>query len=362
MKLGVFGVGRSGTTALYTGIQHMLLASGTPCRFLYEPYLWSPKVFDAPFTTVTQRFQSTNSLSVEGLYAHHVTPLFAGQGNPVHDQFLKALTQGSDSFLLKSIRANGRLSLFLEAFPDLKAVLIIRNPLDVVNSVIDRFSFFGDEFHPSDKPRFIAEVSSRFAIAELGDVPKNEVVWALWWWRYMNRAALQTAEQHRERVLVVAYEAFNQNPVRGLQHIGEFLGLDLQTLTTYKGRPVGEVSKQVYLHPQDVDYLLPQAEEYWYEFVGHSAIALNRSQVEPLQASLANRYRAGANHSANPQSTQIPPDWNPLLVRRQLLQVRAENDALRLAQPGAAIPAGNGKATAAGWEHRRFLPAGFKDG
>ncbi|MEM8504541.1 MAG: glycosyltransferase [Cyanobacteria bacterium P01_D01_bin.1] len=329
MKLGIFGVGRSGTTALYVGVQHMVLNSRTAWRFLYEPYLWSHRVFDAPFSTVAEQFQSTAALSVEGMYAHCTTPLFTDSGNAVHDRFLAAITEGSSNILFKTIRANGRLQAFLEAFPDFKAVVVIRNPLDTINSVINRFSFFGDEFHPSDKSRFIDEVSRLFSIEEVGK-QRNEVEWSLLWWQYMNHAALKTAKQHQDRCLVLSYEAFNHNPIHALQYVGDFFGLNTDSLTFYDAyQPVGEVSKQVHLRLDDINCIRQHEDEYWQGFIRDSAISLNSSRTAQIRTSLNTSDEANISTDKKPQSMQIPTDRNPLLIRRHLLQTSARSSELQ---------------------------------
>ena len=49
------------------------------------------------------------------------------------------------------IRGCGRLEAMLTLLPDLKVIVITHNLVDTVNSGLGMFSFFGDEFHPSDK-------------------------------------------------------------------------------------------------------------------------------------------------------------------------------------------------------------------
>jgi hypothetical protein len=330
MQLGIFGVGRSGTTALYAGVQNLILSNKISCRYLYEPYLWSHRVFDKPFAEVTRKFGSTSSLSIDGIYAHYKTPLFANQKNDVHAQFLSLITQDSPNFLLKAIRGNGRLTLFLEQFPELRLVYIIRNPLETINSVIDLFSFFGDEFHPSDKPRFLEEIKHGFSVPfDLKSTEKlDEVEWSLLWWKYMNLAALKTISEHRDRVFVVAQEAFKASPGYTLHRIGQFFGLDTQSLSLYESeRPVGPLTQKVNLSTKHIDLIRNQDSEYWQNFIGYSDIPLEKT-ANDLREKLYVHYQKNAAGKLTAQSFMIPTDWTGLQARQKILRLEREKQCL----------------------------------
>ena len=228
LEIIISGVGRSGTTALYGIVQKLLRVNGIDPTCGYEPYLWRSDVFehlaidDPGFADL---FQITSSLSIEGMYAHARTPLFARTNPPEHVAFIDQLFTGRRPTLVKLIRGCGRLDAFLDVRPDLKVIQIVRNPMDVVNSALGLFSFFGEEYHPSDKPRFVREVHERFGDT-LAQHLCSEAEWSGLWWRYMNQAALDTAAQSRSRVLTVSHEALRSAPAAAVQRIATFCDLD----------------------------------------------------------------------------------------------------------------------------------------
>lgn len=361
MQLSVFGVGRSGTTALYVGLQNLILANKLNYRYIYEPYLWSHRVFDKPFAEVKDQFRTTASLSIEGIYAHKNTPLFTDADNPIHDRFLSLITQDTENFLIKVIRGNGRLSLFLEKFPELRVVYILRNPLDTISSVINQFSFFGDEFHPSDKPRFLQEIEQILPFSVDSTIERDEVEWSLLWWQFMNRAALKAIDKYRDRVFIVAYEAFKADPIYALHEIGQFLKLDTRPLASQTPqRPVGPITTQVYLEADHVNLIKSQDDEYWQNLIWYSDIPLKKNIQEEREA-IYDRYLHHTNAKSMAQSLVVPTDWSSLLVRKHFLGCKQANqksslnlkDKNLLPQPEDP-PNSNGIDQKAEWEHDRF--------
>ncbi|MCI0471902.1 MAG: sulfotransferase, partial [Candidatus Aminicenantes bacterium] len=161
MKICILGVGRSGTTALYTLLQEIFIDRfGKNTDFIYEPFLWDMQAFNGRYNDVVKNFDSMNSLSVEAMYHHQNLPLFiedatAFKDNPYLD---KIFHKTSENALIKFIRANGRFRLLTEICPEAKYIFITRNPLDVINSVVVRFSLLGSEFHRDDWDRFTREI------------------------------------------------------------------------------------------------------------------------------------------------------------------------------------------------------------
>jgi len=159
-RIAVSGIGRSGTTLIYQQIAKLLLLADRRVNFRYEPYLWnirSPEAKGNPF--------DMSQLHHFGLMVHTGVPLFLEGGHPLHDPFVDHLfdapwdrnpQQGPDAHLTKVIRGSGRLRSYLARFPDLRIVACLRNPVDTINSSLGMFSFFGEEFHPDDRPRLRA--------------------------------------------------------------------------------------------------------------------------------------------------------------------------------------------------------------
>jgi sulfotransferase family protein len=265
-KIMISGVGRSGTTALYRIVQTLLRSNGMNPRCVYEPYLWRPDVFehlDVDDQAFVLTFNSTSSLSIEGMYAHAQTSLFARSNPPEQAAFIDQLFAGEGPTLVKIIRGSGRLEAFLAARSDLKIIHIVRNPMDVVNSVLGQFSFFGDEYHPSDKPRFVRQVRERFGDA-LARSARSEVEWSALWWRYMNRAALEAKARFPGRLLAVSHEALRSSPAVFVQRIATFCGLDWQDFDiAHATRTSGSSGGTVKLDARAILALKPHDEHYW---------------------------------------------------------------------------------------------------
>ena len=110
--------------------------------------------------------------------------------------------------------------------PDLKVIVITHNLVDTVNSGLGMFSFFGDEFHPSDKRRFPAALVARFGVQVDTSQLLQELDWAVVWWRYMTAASFDVAARYPGRVMLVAYEDFALDRVPRLKSVLEFLSID----------------------------------------------------------------------------------------------------------------------------------------
>ena len=230
------GVGRSGTTAIYSLLQE-ILENNYPADidYVYEPFLWDRATFNKPYSEAPSKFRYVPSVSVEGMYHHRQIPLLLNEQSnipPASRQWLKdVLTAdyGKKHYLGKMIRANGRVSLIREVSPQTKIIFLIRNPVDVINSASQSFSFYGPEFHTSDFPRFKENVVSCFqedVNAKFEGSLKVEMEYA--YWLYSNRSFLSFAERHPENVLTIAYEAFVEQRDKSVEKICEFLELDYQ--------------------------------------------------------------------------------------------------------------------------------------
>jgi hypothetical protein len=286
----ISGVGRSGTTAVYRIVQTLLRSNGMSPRCVYEPYLWRTDVLqhlDVDGRAFELAFNSTSSLSIEGMCAHARTLLFARTNSPEHAVFIDQLFAGGGPTLVKVIRGSGRLEAFLAARSNLKIIHIVRNPMDVVNSVLGHFSFFGDEYHPSDKPRFVREVRERFGDA-LGHSVRSEVEWSALWWRYMNQAALEAKAQCPGRLLAVSHEALKSSPATFVQRIATFCSLDSHDFDIAEAMRIsGSSGGTARLDALAMLALEPYDEHYWRDILPslHCGIDFDRSAAAQATAS-----------------------------------------------------------------------------
>ncbi len=211
----IFGVGRSGTTALFDYLVDIHDHLGIDVEFRLEPFLWNIRTGEK-----VPDFSSTRVLSPQGIAAHVTEPLFPkDKPGPQMELFFDFLEIDGKNFLTKYIRACGRIETLMDRWPDAKCVFIYRNPSSVIDSATNRFSFFGDEFHPSDEERFCEAVgcdAEEFASS-------SYQVRQLRYWRHMNEAALQAAQRHPDRILPIAQESLGTDGSTTLAVVGRFL-------------------------------------------------------------------------------------------------------------------------------------------
>ena len=241
----ISGVGRSGTTMAYGVLLAAARAQDPGTLGRYEPFLWGMPTWDKLPERFGRATLHTDAFNAHGIYAHSQSPLFLDATHPVLDSFIDETLPGDHSVVVKLIRGAGRLSAFLRRDPDLKIVHLIRNPLDVVNSALLYFSFFGDEFHSSDEPRFNEEAAARFGNMHRSTLELTEAGRSFEWWRLMNEAAFKSADEFPERLKIVAYENLTADLPGVMAEIVEFLGgepdlIDESRLT----RMIGPVSVQ----------------------------------------------------------------------------------------------------------------------
>ena len=339
----IAGVGRSGTTAVYRSLQELIERRRLSCRYVYEPYLWNPAVFGTVYDDerFTERFNSPSSLHVEGIYAHCKTPLFCSERHSIHDDFLRNIVfRAGQNTLAKAIRVNGRLSAIARLVPDAKIVLLIRNPLDTINSAANLFSFFGDEYHPSDKPRFLAEIQSLFGVSS--PPPDDEIAWSRLWWRYMTEAALESAERFPEQIFVVPYEMFVADRTACASEIAGFLGLDRDGLEDLDlESPAATVTNEFHIGKQHVGLLEDCHHYYWNKAIRHADLSLD-VDAKAAAATVWARYREA---DGVPLLNEFAPDRTAIYYRNELRFsgchriVAALRRLKRMARPGRSTMA-----------------------
>ncbi|MBA3810891.1 MAG: sulfotransferase [Caulobacteraceae bacterium] len=323
----VAGVGRSGTTAIYEALQ-AFARRRRGFRYFYEPYLWGPPTWGSNFRRVAGAFATTNSIHADGLRCHLATPLFASetQERPAcHRDFVQGLFEAGAPVLAKIIRGCGRLDDYLRLRPRLKLVFVIRNPLDCVNSAMGNFSFFGDEFHPSDKPRFHRELEAQ---GRPQPAFATEAEAATAWWHEMNQAALRAFEGRRDRVFIAPHEAYGSDPEPALRLLANFLSLEApQTRMGFLDEPAGPITRRINLHADDRDHIAPYQTAYFDLLEQVSDIPIGpacHAAMERIEAKYE-RLEPGAF------VPDMPRDASPLAVRALL---RRERDARRIALTG----------------------------
>lgn len=266
----ILGVGRSGTTALYSMLQH-LLEHNFPGRvaYRYEPFMWDAETLPKLANEVDDEFSFMAALSTEGIYHHRRLPMLAGPDVRLDEEVTAFLRHNlccppdHGALLSKFIRANGRFLLLRQiADTNARIVLVVRNPVDVVNSVMDMFSLYGDEFHASDYDRFVAEASAMYP-DEVVEFPRDtDVQKQAFYWLFSNLHALRTTAGD-ERVLVLAYEQYRSQRAAVIESLAQFIGLETPPdLISRAGESIGWISTQPNITRREVDELAPYLAAY----------------------------------------------------------------------------------------------------
>lgn len=290
----VTGIGRSGTTLIYQQLAKLLLLDGLKTNFRYEPYLWdirSHAIQGNPF--------GMEQLSNFGLYVHTETPLFLDAPTDLHDRFLDSLfaapwdgdpAQQPDACLTKVIRGSGRLRTYLARFPDLKIIACLRNPYDTINSSLGMFSFFGEEFHKSDRSRFKEAMVARGMAAEALPDGRNSIEWYAAWWQAFTAETLSVIAGHPEQVFPFCYEAFSAAPEEMLARLQDFVGVQNEGMQIGLKRAAGPRIKATSLTHHDIAKIRPGYEDY------HAKVlipTLGAAAADALGPKLVSRYVAG---------------------------------------------------------------------
>jgi hypothetical protein len=208
-----------------------------------------------------------DSISTDGIFHHQKLPLFIDDPSPyITNEYLNELflpIEKDRSILLKFIRANGRIRLLTSICSHMKLILIIRNPLDSVNSIMGRFSFFGGEFHHDDFPRFIKEVNASYGCAYSENGLPLHFERELLFWYYMNRYALETLASGAVNCLRICYEDFAENPALWIGKICTFLGYPMKSDYLSKGcERVGDLTTKKEITGAELDLVKPYLEKY----------------------------------------------------------------------------------------------------
>lgn len=311
----IFGVGRSGTTALFKYMSRAFALLEADPEIRYEPFLWN---LDGS-TPLDTSFGNTAAHSIPGLYAHTRTPMFTQATDlPTLDRFVSDLSIQSTPSLVKFIRVCGRVEYFLNAWPNAKFVYIFRNPCSVINSVLPMFDFFGSEFHKTDKSRFPQETGIDAAVFEQASYPQKQLMY----WRAMNDAALLSSQKFPDRILPIAQEALMVDPEQTLRTISDFcFGGEAVTDDFMAGLAGGETPRPLSYNfynmaSQDRDAFEAQID--WYI---NTLLPVSRANVEIDRDAFKQALTDGWPENADDVKDFNDPDreTGPLVNREKLL-------------------------------------------
>ena len=276
----ITAVGRSGTTITDKLLTHILEDHEGRPRSIYEPFLWDHrKLLKYPEHGDQKRFNSFETISSEGIFYHTHFPLFidedylSSNANQIYmEGFERYLfeNRGDEEeqseyprYLMKFIRANGRLPLLSKMMPNGRYILLTRNPIDTFNSVINMFSFHGDEYHSSDYPRFQQSVKEYFneTLPNHDRVPiaLKQAYWAY----YQTIVALDYAIDD-DRFLIIPYEGLLENSGKYIQQICSHIDLPFkENFLNILDKNSGKNNRRlINIHKDQVQIIMPLFKQY----------------------------------------------------------------------------------------------------
>lgn len=267
MNVIILGIARSGTSLLYSLLQHALSAQFPDSTdFYYEPFLRRFDCFNHLYEELGGSFRTVESLSFEGIAAHLRLPLFMDTQPSCTDPYLQTLFHGTSKNphqLMKFIRASGRIGLLHQLAPKARFVVLIRNPVDVVNSIMRLFSFFGGEFHWDDYPRFLSEASARGILPFPLSGNACEVERDVAYWYAMNTHLLAYAKAHPDHCMALCYEDLVSGQEEPFADLSAFLDLEIpQAVRKRLQKPVGPVTRSFSLSAHEHRILSEQVDTY----------------------------------------------------------------------------------------------------
>ncbi len=263
MAILISGNGRSGTTLLFRILGQGVINQYNNPKCIYEPYLWNMPEVEMTADTAKQPF-TVDQIGLFNMSVHCNTPLFLEGRHMLHDTWLNHVygvgstipTTAPEGVLVKIIRGTGRIEAALSKIDNLKVVIIVRNVVDTVNSSLGLFSFYGDEFHKSDKGRFVQEVNSRFNAGLDPQNIKNEFDWGVLWWRYFTMESFRVAEKYPRRIFLLPYESFLKNKLSYMKKLFSFFGIETKYLVeSLLDKPAGPRTSLTFVSPNDVESL-----------------------------------------------------------------------------------------------------------
>jgi hypothetical protein len=211
-------------------------------------------------------------------------PLFVESAEARQDldnDFLAHFRDMNTPHVTKFIRGNGRMALFRDLNPGAKFVLIVRNPVDVINSAKDKFAFYGDDFYPSDFPRFCRELASSGKLL----LDPGDCSWAEKQGEYcyqMCRAALEFAARD-DKTWVLEYEKIAAGSPQILAQLCNFLDTEFdQNYAEFLRNPTGPTTRAIMLSPEEFEDILPY-EKHYRDLLSEHLISASKTRDDLLK-------------------------------------------------------------------------------
>lgn len=333
-KFFILGVGRSGTSTLYQRMQNAMLAIDKDVQFSYEPFLWDCQKLSGLYKDIYPRFTLAESVSVEAAYFHKKIPMFCSSVETLGSgelDFIKRISySNNDCSLVKYIRGNGRLPLFRQLYPSAKFVFILRNPFDVINSVIQLFSFYGDDFYETDFNRFYLQINELFEESLVSKFKvETEVQKAFLYWYFMNKVVVDEYQRDKSNIIPIVYEDLLSNQTGVMADLLNQLGLNAED-SDFPSETVGAVlGGRGALSDDDVAYI-SQFQYLYAELLSDLGF---ETDLKDLSIVFKEKHKAGINgrvfKNLNSQSACLTLDNESRILKEKEKDLQALHSQLQ---------------------------------
>jgi hypothetical protein len=207
--VGIHGVPRSGTSWL-----GQLINASAKVNFKFQPlfsYAFKDYLNETSSKEKILKFFDEISISDDDfinlrdkdLLGEY--PNFKKDPNPTH-------------LVFKQVRYHFLIEHLLKTLPQIKFVLIIRHPLEVLNS----WRKAPREFDPQ------WDFEKEWIKAELKNFDRKEEYFGYQKWKEASELFLRLKEQYASNVILVPYNDLNKDPYIELQKIYKFIGLEME--------------------------------------------------------------------------------------------------------------------------------------
>lgn len=211
--IGIFGVPRSGTSWL-----GQIFNSSPETRFAYQPMF--AEVFRDQIHARSTACEMREYL--KKIYDLQEDFLTQDDGRPKSRKLVFGKTSKEpEAFVFKEVMYLYMIPRFLRNLPEMKVVLLLRNPYDVLKSWYNAPKEFYPEWNIEDEWRF-AQSKNWFL---------PERYYGFHRWQESVMLATQLKSEFPDRAYVLKYEDLNDMPVKCAKQLFEFSGLAWQDQT-----------------------------------------------------------------------------------------------------------------------------------
>lgn len=314
VKVLVSGIAHSDTSDVFSLLEKAFLKKHKRGKIIYEPYLSNSK----KSYPIAKPFNE-NKLNESYIGCHIDSPIFLNKHHPRYGTLLDknfGLQNKHKNIarLVHDVKSLGRLDAILNRYPETKVILVTRNIADTINSNLNLFSFYGDQFHQSDKNRFLQEINKKFDANLTLQQLDTETKWASIWWRYLTISAFNSARRFPDSVFILPYELYIQNKKAWAKKLAAFLNINyIHINTSYFEHYDSPKASFDHLSRLDVEFMAEDLLMYAKlvnEFTSEGAIAPHQFKHSLIEKYTHKNLKSSIEGLSEIKSTIVRTDTN----------------------------------------------------